>query len=150
MRQTKDTYTGKPFRYNEIVSVPVNGQEFVTVGRVTPRVLTHLHPERLTPAMFRQLNPGVERPWKRLWINGKPVDAEGFMYDGCHKVFLIATDADVEHMRGHGWSEDDIQPLSELPGVWAETCFLRFISGTGASDYHNYVEQGEDAKVVWE
>lgn len=62
MRSTTDTYTGKPFRYNQIVAVDMfrsteRRRRVNTVGRITSRTNQFLHPDRLTPAMFAQLNP---------------------------------------------------------------------------------------------
>lgn len=167
MKQTRDTYTGKPFRYDADlpVAVDVDGVKINTVGRMTRNGYMHLDPSRLTPAMFRYLNPDVERPWKQLWIktgagqHPKPVwptvdgpfdPPLGFLYDGCHKVTLVLDQADMDYMRGLNWSEDDVRPLSELPDVWVETCPLRFIGGTGAKNWKDYVEQGEYAEVTWE
>jgi hypothetical protein len=65
-----------------------------------------------------------------LRINGTVVDADAFAYDGCHKIYLIFTPADRAAMLdcGYGEGTSSILPVSELPRVWEETCFLRFIA----------------------
>lgn len=57
MRTTTDTYTGKPFRYNQFVTSKSGDGWVNTVGRITSRTNVLLHPDRLTPAMFAKLNP---------------------------------------------------------------------------------------------
>jgi len=89
-----------------------------------------------------------------LRINGKPVPAEGmvFVYDGCHKVYII----DNEEARRRfvdelGWSESDFRHPSELPDVWAETCPLRFIhwGDLRQPDLVPQDEHSADATVEW-
>lgn len=65
-----------------------------------------------------------------LRIDGTVIDAAEFAYDGCHKIYLIFTAADRAAMISYGYGEDtsSIVAVSELPRVWGETCFLRFIS----------------------
>jgi hypothetical protein len=84
-----------------------------------------------------------------LYINGRTVPAEGlvFVYDGCHKVYLIDSEEGRRQMFESGWSEYDFQHPSELPAVWEETCSLRFISNADLK--RMYVQQGDDATVEW-
>ena len=57
MKTTTDTYSGKQFRYNEIVSYldttsgPHHGPDF-----------HDLAPGRIQPKLWAQLNPGKEQP----------------------------------------------------------------------------------------
>jgi hypothetical protein len=83
-----------------------------------------------------------------VYINGEPVTAAEFAWDGCHKIYLINSLEDRERMvgLGYGEGESEILPIDELPEVWEESCGLRFISGCGP-DYTCYVEQFEDAEV---
>lgn len=81
-----------------------------------------------------------------LTINGKRVDATEFAYDGCHKIYLIATEEDRETMKDCGYEEDDIYPVSDLAAVWEDTCFLRFINSADLK--HNYVAQGANAPQI--
>jgi hypothetical protein len=86
-----------------------------------------------------------------LRINGKPVAAEGlmFVYDDCHKVYLVDNEEGRQHLLEYGWSEEDFRHPSELPAVWAETCPLRFIHWADLRE-PDLVPQGEDAIVEWE
>lgn len=87
----------------------------------------------------------------KLKINGKPVAATHFVYDGCHKIYLISTPADRENLLAHKWLESDLRPIVELPAAWKTTCSLRFI---GSGDLQTeYVAQGDDFADVtctWE
>ncbi len=62
-----------------------------------------------------------------LVINGEPIQATHFAYDGCHKIFLIDTSETRRQITGCGYSAADILPVSELARVWQQTCPLRFI-----------------------
>jgi hypothetical protein len=85
-----------------------------------------------------------------LYINSEPVKAEGlvFIYDGCHKVYLVTSEEGRARVLSNGWSEADFRHPSELPDVWEETCDLRFIDDADLK--REYVPQGEDATVEWE
>jgi hypothetical protein len=84
-----------------------------------------------------------------LKINGETVTAEAllFAYDGCHKVYLVTSEAGRRSLLEHGWVEDDFRHPSELPAVWEQTCPLRFISNADLQTV--YVEQCDDAIVEW-
>jgi hypothetical protein len=58
MKTTTDTFTGKRFRYNEIVSY----LGFKVPGRTTARTSTHLAPGRIEPKLWARLNPGKDQP----------------------------------------------------------------------------------------
>jgi hypothetical protein len=61
MRTTTDTYTDKPFRWNETVVI-VNeerGTRIVTPSRETTRTSTWLHPTRVPFALLQELNPDL-------------------------------------------------------------------------------------------
>lgn len=55
MKTTIDTYTGKAFRYDP--ELPVRVGEYNTVARYSRGFLLPLHPDRLTPEKFAELNP---------------------------------------------------------------------------------------------
>jgi hypothetical protein len=86
-----------------------------------------------------------------LRINGEPVNATEFAYDGCHKIYLIRTPEERATMVSYGYGADAddsaILPISELPDIWDETCGLRFISSADLTEY--YVEQCDDATVTY-
>jgi hypothetical protein len=65
-----------------------------------------------------------------MTINGNPVTAKSFAYDGCHKIYLIASkDEEMD-----ATSEDyDIYPISKLQEKFEKSCSLRFISNWNLS-----------------
>lgn len=83
----------------------------------------------------------------KLHINGEPVDATEFAYDGCHKIYLIDGPEDRQEMLDDGYGEC-IFPISELPDVWDRSCGLKFINSADLK--RRYVEQFEDAEVTVE
>jgi hypothetical protein len=85
-----------------------------------------------------------------LRINGQPIPAEGlaFVYDDCHKIYIVDNEEGRQCLLEHGWSPDDFRHPSELPAIWDQTCPLRFIMNADLK--RSYVEQGDDATVTWE
>lgn len=78
-------------------------------------------------------------------INGMTVEADGFIWDGCHKIYLIDTPESLLQMLESGWSTDNIRPISELPDAWNSSCYLRFISSGDLT--RQYISQCEDGTV---
>lgn len=76
-------------------------------------------------------------------------DREGNLYnipgfkiawDGCHKIYVVASDIDQEEAVSLKY---DLYELDQLPKIWEESCLLKFISPW---DLHtNYIEQGDMA-----
>jgi hypothetical protein len=65
---------------------------------------------------------------KQLRINGEPVEgAKEFVWDGCHKIYLIFSAEDRKEMSGCGYDLGDLHDVSELPEIWERCCGLRFI-----------------------
>lgn len=58
-------------------------------------------------------------------INGKEITASHFAYDGCHKIYLISTDAEKDDCISTGY---DIHPIAKLQKKFEDSCGLRFIS----------------------
>ena len=54
MRVTTDTYSGKPFRWNETIVM----YGIVTVSRVMKTKTVDLHPSRVPVRLLNELNPG--------------------------------------------------------------------------------------------
>lgn len=51
-----------------------------------------------------------------------------FVYDGCHKIYIVEDKKDIESVK-EMWGEETIfYNIDELPKIWEETCSLRFIS----------------------
>lgn len=66
---------------------------------------------------------------KLLRISGVDVsNARGFVFDDCHKIYLLRNKADEERCRADG---DKIHPMEELERTFANSCPLRFINWDG-------------------
>ena len=74
-------------------------------------------------------------------VNGIEITAKEFGYDGCHKIYLIESDADRKQLIGYGY---DIHPISELKDAFENSCGLEFISNASLTE--QIVSQLEDAK----
>ena len=71
-------------------------------------------------------------------INGEYVtDAIGFVYDGCHKIYLVFNDKDITRAKSYGYNE--VYPMSKLYKTFRDSCPLRFIQAL--EDYHDVVPQ---------
>lgn len=58
-------------------------------------------------------------------INNYTTKAKYFAYDGCHKIYLIASSSDKKEALETGYC---ILPISELEDTYADSCGLKFIS----------------------
>lgn len=76
---------------------------------------------------------------KIMTINGIETKAKQFAYDGCHKIYLIEDEMDLNEAR-MGYS---ILPISELKKAFNNSCGLQFISSWKLDK--SYVNQFEDA-----
>ncbi len=66
---------------------------------------------------------------KLLRVSGVDVGkARGFIFDGCHKIYLLRKKAEVEQCRADGY---EIHPMKELERTFANACPLRFINWEG-------------------
>ena len=75
-------------------------------------------------------------------INNKEVIGNRFFFDGCHKIYIIEDNQDIEDMKQKNWTDEDIYPIEELEETYHNTCSLRFISNCKLNK--QYVKQGED------
>lgn len=56
------------------------------------------------------------------------VDALGFVWDDCHKIYIVEDEDDIQSVR-ETWNKDEtIYKLDRLPEIWSRSCPLRFIS----------------------
>lgn len=64
MRSTRDRLTGTRFRWNTTVAVTgMDGRRVIVPARCTSRTATHLHPDRVDPALLARLNAaGAQKP----------------------------------------------------------------------------------------
>ena len=53
-------------------------------------------------------------------------DCVGFVWDGCHKIYVCKTEDEFKMMRDMGYEE--LIPMSDLEYVFTNSCPLRFIS----------------------
>ena len=61
-------------------------------------------------------------------ISGKNVDGyTHFLYDGCHKFYLLKSGKLTTDMKDSGWEQSDIYPIDVLPDTYWSSCPLRFI-----------------------
>lgn len=51
--------------------------------------------------------------------------AEKFAYEGCHKIYLVEDEHDIEEAQSYGY---DIYPIERLEEVFQDSCPYRFIS----------------------
>lgn len=59
--------------------------------------------------------------------------AKGFVYDGCHKIYVLFTNAQVRAEKGDRGGECDIFPMSQIEDTFKKSCPLRFINGIDLS-----------------
>lgn len=71
-------------------------------------------------------------------INGNPIIASEFAYDGCHKIYLLESEEDKYEAKGSGYG---IFPISLLEKKFNNSCGLQFISNWKLTK--SYVEQFE-------
>lgn len=64
-----------------------------------------------------------------LRVSGVDVSkARGFIFDGCHKIYLLRKKAEEEQCRATGFK---IHPMKDLERTFADACPLRFINWEG-------------------
>lgn len=79
-----------------------------------------------------------------MTINRRKVKAKYFAYDGCHKIYLLNTDEDMNECSLSGY---EIIPISKLKQTFAKSCSLRFISNWDL-DLPDYVKQFQVARFT--
>lgn len=80
-------------------------------------------------------------------INGKEITQKEFLFDGCHKFYLIEeSDKKVAVDKGYDLSTD-VFPIEQIAKEFWNSCPLRFIQVF--SNFERIVSQCED-KVVFE
>lgn len=67
--------------------------------------------------------------------------AKGFVYDGCHKIYILFTDTAVKEEKKLRGGDLVIYPMDEIEGIYRKTCYLRFIDGIGDDDLYSIVPQ---------
>ena len=86
----------------------------------------------------------------KIFINGKEVKGDRFVWDKCHKIYIIEDDEDLVNCMGY-WGTlvngTDIFDISMLETIYDTSCSLRFISNWKLDI--QYVRQFEDAKFEY-
>lgn len=62
-----------------------------------------------------------------MTISGKKIDYKYFLFDGCHKFYLLDSNVLSAKMKDCGYNKSDIYPIDQLPYVFYNSCSLRFI-----------------------
>lgn len=57
-----------------------------------------------------------------------PKNVKEFVYDGCHKIYLIENAEQKKELKEKGYIKTDIWPIKLLAKVYDESCPLRFVS----------------------
>jgi len=65
-------------------------------------------------------------------------------WDGCHKLYTLATQKDIDEAKGYGY---DIIITAQLPSLWAVACGLRFIQMFGGT-FEDIVPQGRECEKL--
>lgn len=61
-----------------------------------------------------------------MYINGKYYNYKYFVYDGCHKIYLIHK-KDFKSLKSCNYEKSDIYLIKDLKNVYENSCSLRFI-----------------------
>lgn len=62
-----------------------------------------------------------------MYINGKFYNYKYFVYDGCHKIYLIHK-KDFKTLKNFNYEKSDVYQIKDLKNVYENSCPLRFIS----------------------
>lgn len=76
-------------------------------------------------------------------INNQETHAQFFAYDGCHKIYLIETEADLRMVELNNYQ---IKPISELKETFENSCELRFVNSADLQT--TFVKQFEKLEIV--
>lgn len=57
--------------------------------------------------------------------NRKIIKGDKFVWDGCHKIYVLQTPEEVQEASNDGFK---IYPIENLPEIYNRSCPLRFIS----------------------
>jgi len=74
-------------------------------------------------------------------INNQKTNAQFFAYDGCHKIYLIENEQQLQNCVGY-----QIKPISELKQTFDSSCELRFVNSADLKI--NFVKQYEKLEML--
>ena len=85
---------------------------------------------------------------KKIFINDIEVVGIGFLWDGCHKIYILESEEDKQHaIKESGYNKKDVYPLERLEEIYEESCSLRFIENYNLDKI--YVRQFEVARFQY-
>lgn len=128
MKQTTDTFTGKPFRWNGTM----RAGHLNVPARCTPQTAKHLHPHRVPAGLLAKLNPQVAllaaaaRPINDAdWGSERQVNAENTFFDVVRVALPGATFAALESYCHKARTEEMIEEalrLLDRAERWGPAC----------------------------
>jgi hypothetical protein len=74
-------------------------------------------------------------------INNQETNAQFFAYDGCHKIYLIESEEQLQD-----YVRYQIKPISELQQTFESSCELRFVNSADLKI--NFVKQYEKLEIL--
>lgn len=78
---------------------------------------------------------------KKVYVNGKQVKGIGFIWDGCHKIYIIQTPEELEESKLYGYTMDDFYIMERLKEIYEKSCPLRFIESFDLQNMKVYAPQ---------
>ena len=69
--------------------------------------------------------------------NWSVTNAKGFVYDGCHKIYIVYSKEDLAEAKRFGY--DKVLPMNDIEATYRDSCPLRFIQRFG--DFTDVVSQ---------
>ena len=60
-----------------------------------------------------------------MLINYRPVMGKFFAFDGCHKIYVIENENEIEEAKALGY---DVLPIDQIRKAYKNSCKLRFIN----------------------
>jgi hypothetical protein len=73
---------------------------------------------------------------------------KGFVFDGCHKFYLIPKNMENKELEKWNWNKREIRPLKKLTTkLWQSACPLKFIQ-IFDDKYTDIIKQGSKVKTI--
>lgn len=82
------------------------------------------------------------------------IEASGMriVFDGCHKIYVAETPADIAEAESYGYDPTDIYPASEIRDIIQRSCFLVFVHAMSLRDDFPWdIPQGDEelVEIFW-
>ena len=85
---------------------------------------------------------------KKVYINGRKIDGIGFIWDGCHKIYIIQTPEELEESKQYGYTMNDFYIMERLKEIYDKSCPLRFIESFDLQNMKVYAPQCSDVVIT--